>query len=113
MLNRLPLPLVVPSPFEAYGSSGPPEGLKVGDRRRIQPSSNGSVIAVSYEAREFGVKRNMKAQDVGIMSVPGMQAGQSQGGGWGKAREAREFGVKRNMKAQDVSVGPVTGTQAV
>lgn len=30
---------------------------------RLMPQSNGSIIAVSYEARRFGVKRNMMAQE--------------------------------------------------
>lgn len=30
---------------------------------RLMPDSNGSIIAVSYEARSFGVKRNMMAQE--------------------------------------------------
>jgi DNA polymerase eta len=42
------------------------------DAPRLFPHSNGSIIAVSYEARPFGVKRNMRAQEAKGL-CPGLQ----------------------------------------
>ncbi len=49
------------SPYETYGGPSTSSSLRAPDRARIMPTSNGSVIAVSYEARAFGIKRNMNA----------------------------------------------------
>lgn len=55
-----------------YNPFGPEENLAETDSRRFKNESNGSLIAVSYEARPFGVKRNMRG-DVARRLCPGIQ----------------------------------------
>lgn len=55
-----------------YNPSGPEENLDETNPRRFKNDSNGSLIAVSYEARPYGVKRNMRG-DVARKLCPEIQ----------------------------------------
>ena len=63
-----------------YNPWGDLKELAPQDERRLMPDSNGSIIAVSYEARAFGVKRNMMGKEakklcpqLNIVQVGGLQ----------------------------------------
>jgi nucleotidyltransferase/DNA polymerase involved in DNA repair len=61
---------VLRSPFDTYGDQAQ-AGMPPSDPRRIMPNGNGSIIAVSYEARVHGVKRNTMAGEARKL-CPGM-----------------------------------------